>query len=49
MDVMDTAPMNDAHDYLPWTWDEVVAKMATLEENKNDIRYRDYDRDKESG
>jgi calcineurin-like phosphoesterase family protein len=39
----------DAHDYLPWTWDEVVAKMATLEENKNDIRYRDYDRDKESG
>lgn len=29
----------DAHDYFPWSWDEVKAKMSGLEDNFNDKRY----------
>jgi calcineurin-like phosphoesterase family protein len=29
----------DAHDFRPWSWEQVVEKMKTLEENHNDTRY----------
>jgi calcineurin-like phosphoesterase family protein len=29
----------DAHDFWPWSWDEVVEKMKTLGDNINDSRY----------